>query len=76
VLACPKEADEAKQFQLRVSLCGKAIWLKHMMAQDDWAPDVLAYMTFPLVEDPIDQRSRAAQRRGQTPDRGRRHIPQ
>jgi hypothetical protein len=38
VLACPKESDEAKRFQLRVSLCGKAIWLKHMMAQDDWMP--------------------------------------
>jgi hypothetical protein len=38
VLACPEQSDEAKRFQLCVSLCGKAIWLKYMLAQDDWTP--------------------------------------
>jgi hypothetical protein len=38
ILARPVEADEGRNFQLYLSLCGKAVWLKHMMEPDDWTP--------------------------------------
>ncbi len=38
VLACAKEIDEGKRFQLYLSLCGKALWLRHTMEPDDWTP--------------------------------------
>jgi putative transposase len=42
---------------------------------DEAEDDVLAYMSFPADHWPKIQRPRAAQRRGQAPDRGRRHLP-
>lgn len=38
VLACAKQVDEQKSVQLYLSLCGKALWLKHLMAPNDWTP--------------------------------------
>ena len=35
-LACP--SDAAKSLQLYLSLCGKALWLKHLMKPEDWKP--------------------------------------
>jgi hypothetical protein len=38
VLACPKAADDEKRAEIHASLCGKAIWIKYLLAQDDWTP--------------------------------------
>jgi hypothetical protein len=37
-LACPGSDDAGRNFQLYLSLCGKALWLKHMNDPDDWTP--------------------------------------
>jgi len=37
-LACPQESDAARSLQLYLSLCGKALWLKHLRDPDDWTP--------------------------------------
>lgn len=37
-LACPQESDAARSLQLYLSLCGKALWLKHLSEPDDWTP--------------------------------------
>ena len=37
-LACPQESDAARSLQLYLSLCGKALWLKHLMKPEDWTP--------------------------------------
>jgi hypothetical protein len=37
-LACPQESDAARRLQLYLSLCGKALWLKHLIEPDDWTP--------------------------------------
>ena len=37
-LACPQERDAARSLQLYLSLCGKALWLKHLRDRDDWTP--------------------------------------
>jgi hypothetical protein len=38
VLALPRQVGEERSSQLCWSLCGKALWHKHMMAPDDWTP--------------------------------------
>jgi hypothetical protein len=38
VLACPKNISEPRSFELYLSLCGKALWLKHKTTPDDWTP--------------------------------------
>jgi hypothetical protein len=38
VLACPKASDDKKRPELHASLCGKALWIKYMLAQDDCTP--------------------------------------
>ncbi len=38
VLACPKSSDEDKWPELHASLCGKALWIKYMLAQNDRTP--------------------------------------
>ena len=37
-LAYPNSDDAGRNFQLYLSLCGKALWLKHMNDPDDWTP--------------------------------------
>ena len=38
LLACPAESEEAKRRELFLSLCGRALWSKHLAASDDWTP--------------------------------------
>jgi len=38
VLACAKGLDEAKTFERYLSLCGRALWSKHLAAPNDWTP--------------------------------------
>jgi hypothetical protein len=37
-LAYPGPVDAGRNFQLYLSLCGKALWLKHINDPDDWTP--------------------------------------
>ena len=38
VLACAKEVGDERSLQLYLSLCGKALWLRHLENPDDWTP--------------------------------------
>lgn len=38
VIACAREVDDGRAFQLYLSLCGRALWSKHLSAPDDWEP--------------------------------------
>jgi hypothetical protein len=38
VLACANEVGEERRDQLHLSLCGKALWLRHLENPDDWTP--------------------------------------
>ena len=38
VLAYPQRSDPTRSLQLYLSLCGKALWLRHLVEQDDWTP--------------------------------------
>jgi len=37
-LACPQESEAERSLQHYLSLCGKALWLKHLSEPDDWTP--------------------------------------
>ena len=37
-LAYPQQTDPTRSLQLYQSLCGKALWLKHLAEPDDWTP--------------------------------------
>lgn len=37
-LAYPQQSDPTRSLQLYLSLCGRALWLKHLMEPDDWRP--------------------------------------
>ena len=37
LLACPKELDKPRSLDRFLSLCGKALWLKHLASPDDVA---------------------------------------
>ena len=37
-LAYPQQSDPTRSLQLYLSLCGKALWLKHLMEPGDWTP--------------------------------------
>jgi len=41
VLACAREVGEDRCLQLHLSLCGKALRLKHWASPDDWTPIVV-----------------------------------
>src|ERR1700688_3816064 len=38
LLACPKELDKPRSLDRFLSLCGKALWLKHLASPDDLSP--------------------------------------
>jgi hypothetical protein len=38
VLAYPNERDAERRLQLYLSLCGRALWLRHVIEPDDWMP--------------------------------------
>ena len=38
VLAYPNERDAERRLQLYLSLCGRALWLRHVIEPDDWTP--------------------------------------
>jgi hypothetical protein len=38
VLAGAKEIDEERSLQLYLSLCGHALWVRHLTQPDDWTP--------------------------------------
>jgi hypothetical protein len=37
-LAYPQQSEPTRSLQLYLSLCGKALWLKHLAEPDDWTP--------------------------------------
>ena len=38
VLAYPNEGDAERRLQLYLSLCGRALWHRHVIEPDDWTP--------------------------------------
>jgi hypothetical protein len=37
-LSHPQQSDPTRSLQLYLSLCGRALWLKHLMKPEDWTP--------------------------------------
>jgi hypothetical protein len=55
VLACPEASDDDKRADLHASLCGKAVWIKSLLVQDDLTPVPVKLQHFFLDAKRIDR---------------------
>lgn len=76
VMVSAKAVDDAKSFDFYCSLCGKALWLKHLMSPDDCTPITVKPQYVFRHPDAIDRGvSYVVKRLGERMVAGRMAIP-